>query len=1279
MKASLFLVFASVLTAWGETRHQTAAGFTNEFAVLEFNAAGRISCLMDKTTGRNLLRYNSSASLLRQKGGKYLDPQRMDVRDGRLVFTWSGRKGEAVLAVRTEPWGFVFTVEKADVMEADDVEAYLPLRLWPAKELCRWVGASACAFSDPTNTVALRAYDLEVAMSTPGSVMLETSVAREFSPSGKRMALVAAPYAKARDCLKAMTLDAGVFHTKCGGAWSLDAPENRRSYLFAGVTHDSVDDWIALAERGGFGTLHFSGWWKAKGHYDPSPQRFPGGKEQLKSCIDKVRAAGIAAGTHTLCSGIDFTDPWITPECRTNLCALYTYTLSEPLAPNAQELVVDEPPGPRHDTVTTYFSNGNILRVGHELMTYTGIRAERPYAFTGLKRGAFGTRKLGLVPAGTKVDYVFQHFFTLFPDPRSDFDDEMAAHLGDLIDYYGFSLVYHDGAEPFPRYEADLNRLKFARASSRTRDNIQFEASMSNPHGWWYHSTAGALDHPTWAAKRYHQVHVESASKSVHANFWACQTGWWSPRLGNETARGHFSDEIEFFASKNAAFDLSMSVQGPGVSFGPMCFSHEDQMTILGWYERARLARAFTPEAVEMMRGKGEETRLRQGATGEWTIRPVKCSVHRVASKSFREWKALMPKSESAALRVEALYGAAPYDASDGKSLIGAGDLKEMKFATAGKDVVQRVEVGQDDVHGTTLRVAVENRRPSPRGAWSRISLEYPRQYRNVAPPGKEGGAFGFWVKGDGSGAVLNLQLQTPAKYVGGLSDHVVKLDFTGWRYVQLFVRERDVETWLDHSWPYSGFYQIFRQRLDLGRIEHVSIYLNEVPARGKTEVELSQVRVLPQKQLSFKDVCVCVNGERFELPFGLDSGDYAELEGGVWTRYSYRGDPLSRGVAKEVELCAGTNEFTFAAMSDGGDPRAEVTVFAIGGGVPAFKRSTMDDAQMAYEAMRPQWFEPSNGFTSVEHIVARPGGAANIEIEMLGRVHDPAIVFPGGRRFPFGVDVEDGQRFVCRDGRSWKVFDGKRKIVKEGVFGMAMPQLRGGTARFEASSDSAARISIVKRYGAHRSSKAESVVEGSAKVAANDELADVAKATYRAWTFDEGSGASSREVGSRARDASLSPAVRWVTGPFGTALAFVDASARAEMPAMGDVAAGGEWTVSAWVRAAAENKSVSPWTLEGETAVRDLTPEKWRFVAVKGRGPIPAFALGTDGVRPFSGFVDDLRIYARHLSAADMERLGSNPKYIDIEGWQDDGTGGVVPTVISPPCSSKPQGAKAP
>ena len=170
---------------------------------------------------------------------------------------------------------------------------------------------------------------------------------------------------------------------------------SRWSYVFAPVRNGDIDYWIDFVKRGGFADIHInSSWTDCLGHCPVSKLAFPGGLEEMKAAVAKVHAAGLHAGMHTLTACICPRDPWITSLCREELVADATYTLAAPLDERATELLVNEPPIARHATVFTYSSAGNVFRIGHELLQYTGIRRDKaPYAFTGLKRGAFGTKK----------------------------------------------------------------------------------------------------------------------------------------------------------------------------------------------------------------------------------------------------------------------------------------------------------------------------------------------------------------------------------------------------------------------------------------------------------------------------------------------------------------------------------------------------------------------------------------------------------------------------------------------------------------------------------------------------------------------------------------------------------------------------------------------------------------------------------------------------------------------------------------------------------------------
>ena len=99
--------------------------------------------------------------------------------------------------------------------------------------------------------------------------------------------------------------------------------------MFADLSLDSVDDWIDLAERGGIDCIHLHGWWEWLGQYPVRKAYFPNGLDDMKAAVDRIHAAGLKVGMHSLTACINpHRDPWISPVCTTNLVADATYTLS---------------------------------------------------------------------------------------------------------------------------------------------------------------------------------------------------------------------------------------------------------------------------------------------------------------------------------------------------------------------------------------------------------------------------------------------------------------------------------------------------------------------------------------------------------------------------------------------------------------------------------------------------------------------------------------------------------------------------------------------------------------------------------------------------------------------------------------------------------------------------------------------------------------------------------------------------------------------------------------
>ena len=1014
-----------------------------ESATVVFDTFGALCSLREKTTGRELVANVQPFVRVTRTDETHMVARWLRKQDdGRLVWSFPSSMGEIEMSVKPFRGGWTFQVERCTLK---DVKSFEFCCVTPV--CSRWKGSFVNAWSDERSAVCVRSYDLE---GTPKSDVgrLCVSVDAPFLPTGRRAGLVAGSRDGFREQLKAMTVEAGVPRSDCGGAWSMESEVARRSYVFATVQKGDIDYWIDFVRRAGFSIIHNQSWTSLLGPYPIRAGAFPDGLAGMKVCMDKVHAAGLHTGLHTLTACIDPHAEWISPVCNEDLVADATYTLAEPLGDESAELLVVEKPIPRHATVFTYSSSGNVLRIGNELLQYSGIRRDKPpYAFTGLRRGAFGTRKGGPYPVRTKVDYVHQRYSAFFPKPGSTLAETLAGRLAEVYNTCNLDEIYFDGSEGMgTRYGIDFMRhLIYSKLKPNNGHSPSVEASCEGANNWWFQTRMSTVDHPVFAVKRFHDWHLDWAiDRGRRSNFLEPQMGWWQPRTNVPEARGHMLDEMEYFAGKNAGHDAAMSIQG--VSSRPLPFGVRSQLTLLGWYEYPRLARAFAPEAVVRLAEPRAEARLRQNSDGIWELTDIEATSHRFGFPWDRAWSFKNGAACPAALRVEALHGTVP-DVS-GVTLLKKVDFAALTQRTA-KGVVAELTTAVHSDLGPAFRLSAKNQTAQQTAAWAEARREF-------AFPGVDLGAnclaFGTWIKGDGSGALLSLVFETPSEFHGGISMHHVRLDFTGWRQIAVLLRERDVDDYLRYQWPFGGICAVYRTFVNPCHIGTFSMFLNDVPTGHSTTVEIGEIRALTMTSNRLKKVAVKVNGASFAVPFAMESGEYAELDGGAWTHYSALGTPLARRPEENVpKLGAGCN--TVELVGDE-STRAEISLFALGRTRPALVDDLTPEMRkrMRFEGVMPFVYAPDKGLVAPRAIAVRPGEKADLSLEIYGPATNPTFTFSRFLGFikeicVFPVLIGADERLVCRDGRNWKVekaADGT--LVCEGSLENPLPTLEKTT-----------------------------------------------------------------------------------------------------------------------------------------------------------------------------------------------------------------------------------------
>ncbi|TVS15189.1 MAG: hypothetical protein EA424_16970 [Planctomycetaceae bacterium] len=1046
------------------------ARFETRWSTLTVGDNGMLLSLQEKGTGRELLDAPHPVLAVEQTSGRRLQARQMRHEDGLLIADFPHGSGSASIRIEAHEHYLTATATALDVPE---VQRFLFFQLDPAPD--KYLGPRAGLASDDDSGVCLRSLGIEVDTSFHGSApRFRAWTTSEHGLLGHRIGLVAGPRECLIPALRAMAKNEAVPKSRAGGPWAMGAEENRGSYLFADLAAKDTDAWIDLARRGGFTNIHLHGWWESLGHYEPRKTYFPGGLEELKATAARIRAAGLKPGIHTLTACISTNDPWVTPVPSPHLIAANRYTLAEPLSADATTIYVNEKPGPNHDVVWSYSGNGNALRIGNELVRYAAISYEAPYAFLQAERGAFATKPADHA-IGADVDYLQQRYLAFYPDPKSPLADELADRIARVYNECGMEMIYFDGSEGMrSRYGIDAMRWAIFQ---RLHGGVT-EASEWGHNNWWFHSRLGAWDHPVWAMKQFHDQHIEQASRFRRSDLLEPQLGWWAPRGPSEIARGHFPDELEYFAVKNLSIDGPMSIQGVSVASRPWNARMEEKFTILGWYERLRLARYFDDATVQALGQPGQDFRLRLDHDGRWQFTPTHMAKHRISAmgNGSERWTVDNPfAAQPLRARLEALYGVAPYEDPQATVLADFTDLDALNHRSSAAGVDVQIQLETEDVRagGHSLRFHATNRGPTPRGAWALVGTVYQHPYFSMLP----GQAMGLWVKGDGSGALLNVQIRTPREYLGGISDHYIDLDFTGWRYVELLLRERDSQRLTDYEWPYSaagGSHAVYRNAVDRRHVSQVNLLLNEIPAQGQVDILVSPIRSLPVRPIELFHPTLDVGGSTITFPVILRSGHYIELESiDDCVLYDERGE-LIRRFRPEADavpiLAAGKNRLRFDCQPpEGSRARAEVTVISLG--QPFGQRRA--DSQIRWQRLDRQYDIPriitridgdDNAWTIVRRAESTEIDRAppNLEIEIAAiqivpptdaaedaaaeAFLDQPTLTIGADPVTFPVRLIQGQRLICHDQTTWHVLDGQGTQVATGQLPEPLPTLAPGT-----------------------------------------------------------------------------------------------------------------------------------------------------------------------------------------------------------------------------------------
>ncbi|HUV14927.1 MAG TPA: hypothetical protein VMY18_14920, partial [Acidobacteriota bacterium] len=418
-------------------------------------------------------------------------------------------------------------------------------------------------------------------------------------------------------------------------------------------------------------------------------------------------------------------------------------------------------------------------------------------------------------------------------------------------------------------------------------------------------------DFPFNAIRKYFDVMRLDAVNFYEDNFCPTELGWWGLVLNNESHFSTLPEEIEYGCVKTIAYDRAISLQLYQKRFLDQHGRTDEILELFKEYENLRLRSYFPQSVKEKLKEPGCDYKLFRGDGGYRYFRKIKYGPRQYVRGGAEpsQWQVTNEfERQPLAVRIRAAYTPAEFADPRNIPLIRDSDMANMESAS-GNGLEGSLGISSSDSNpwgGPGLSLAATNH-TDMRSSWYREVLYLPSQL-NLS----NHRMLGAWVHGDGSGALLNLQLGIPR---GTTIDHYVDLGFEGWRYFEFPWCEG--ARVFDYEWPY-----LWKQSLVSLRwreVDRIALYLNAIPAGTTTTCRVGPVKALRLIESKLTNPSISIGKKRITFPVVLEQDEYLEYyEAGSFKHFDADGHLLGIvPIAGEVpEVASGRNEVLFHAES---------------------------------------------------------------------------------------------------------------------------------------------------------------------------------------------------------------------------------------------------------------------------------------------------------------------------------------------------------------------------
>ncbi len=430
---------------------------------------------------------------------------------------------------------------------------------------------------------------------------------------GSKIALFGCPVKQALEILGKIEIEEGLPHPTIDGVWGKEAKSASAAYLIYDFSEKTIDEAIEYTKKAGLRYLYHSGPFKNWGHFELNESAFPNGWDGLRMCVEKAGKEGIYIGLHTLSNFTTTNDPYVTPTPDPRLGKVGSSVLTEVINTTQTDIAIESP------GFFNQYENNNLhtVMIGEELVRYDKVSETAPWKLLNCQRGAWET-KANSHEKGIIISMLADHGYKVFLT-NPELSIEMAEQIAKLYNYCGLRQISFDGLEGNRSTGmGNYGEILFAKTwwdnlSDDEKSHMITDASRTTHYFWHIYSRMN-WGEPWYAGFRESQTEYRLKNQEYfQRNLMPGMLGWFSMRNNTPV------EDIEWMLARSAAFNAGYAFVSGDRQFKTNGQTNEI-LKLIGEWEKARMANAFSEEHKVRMKDINNEFHLETTGDNQWYL-----------------------------------------------------------------------------------------------------------------------------------------------------------------------------------------------------------------------------------------------------------------------------------------------------------------------------------------------------------------------------------------------------------------------------------------------------------------------------------------------------------------------------------------------------------------------------------------------------------------------------------------------------------------------------------